>query len=208
MIDGDRKWNLSRNKTHSEDFAEVFNSDAMQKIIRPILERIKERGETIAVRLNQNCVQTILTKLLETAKVILTDEDEMGGERGGDSERSDGGGNKRRKKKRRIDPLSDHREKMQRAESLQIFPHEDARNRGLGFVAVSQNNTIWTIYIDQSTQSGKSIWSNRELLLHYAIIVLGQYLGINIDIHKQLRLPIGDIMSPEEVKFLKRVYTY
>lgn len=206
MIDAEKKWVLNRNKTGSEDLEEVLNCPYMQSMIFPILEKIKTQGESLAIKFNQLHVQTYLTNLLQRAKVRITEEDELCGQGGtktkkgtGPREKPSGPLNKTRKK-RVHDPLSNTKEKIRQAQTLNIFPHVDPQNRGLGFVEVIDQGKNIKIYIDRSTASGRSIWATRTVLLHHAIIYLGIYFGLQVDILGQLRLPLGYTSARDEVK--------
>jgi Histidine kinase-, DNA gyrase B-, and HSP90-like ATPase len=208
MVDADKKWKLNRNKTASDDLEDVLNCEYMQSVIRPILEKIKARGESLAIQLNQLQVQTYLTNLLERAKVTITEEDEPCGQRGrthrpgpGPSPNPGPNGLLTNTRKKRVhDPLSKTKEKIKQAQTLHIFPHMEPQNRGLGYVEVVDQGKAIKIYIDASTAAGKSIWATRIILLHHAIMYLGIYFGLQVDILGQLRLPIGDVSSRDEVK--------
>jgi hypothetical protein len=71
-VEGKEKWHLTRNKADSEDLVQVMNCKDLQKIMKPILEKLKQRGETLHIKLNQDIVATVLTELLQTAKVKLS----------------------------------------------------------------------------------------------------------------------------------------
>jgi hypothetical protein len=203
MIDGDKKWKLNRNKTGSEDLGDVLNSDYMQSVILPILEKLKVREESLAIRLNQLQVQTCLTNLLQRAKIRITEEDESSG--GGKGGGGGGGGGRgtngtKTRKKRVNDSLSNIKGAIKQAQTLSIFPHEEPQMRGLGYVEVVDHGKTIKIYIDKSTAIGTTIWSDRSILLHHVITYLGIYFGLQVDILGQLRLPIGFASPRDEIK--------
>jgi hypothetical protein len=200
MIDGaGRRWTLNRNKTDSEDLYEVLNSDYMQTVMRPILEKLRTRSQSVALRIAMGVVNTVMGSLLTTIQVRLSEtetepvhhrEGERHPERIIDPHRRQRGGEHTRP--RRIeDTTSSLTARLRRAREINVKRFE-TRGEGLGFVTFSQENTIITIYIEASTQIGKAIWASTTRLVDHAIHILAVYLGAETDIREQikLRLPI------------------
>jgi hypothetical protein len=215
MLDSEeRKWKLNRNKTDSEDLADVLHCPDIQQVIIPLLEELKKQNQSIAISLNQLKTQTFLTQLLQKAQVrILEDEKESGSEKKKpesekpESEKPAGDLEKKKRehtrRKRVYDPLSDTKAKIKMAQSFNIERHQDPKHYGLSFVERSEGGKIFTVYIDESTLAGKRILESPVLLPHQAIVALAAWFGDRPDIMKQLQLPLGDCGDCGETKFSK-----
>lgn len=204
MVDDQRKWKLTRNKTDSEDLYDVLNCEYLQSVIRPILDFIKEREESMTMRCNQLKAETCLTNLLQRAKVRISEEEEeeCGGNGGGGVGGGRGGkrGTGKTRKKRIYDPLSDTKEKIKQAQRVQIFRHKDIKNHGFSYISVVEHGTIIKIYIDDSTEAGKAVWLLPALVIHHAVMCLAVHFGLQTNILGQLRLPIGELGNSRDEK--------
>jgi hypothetical protein len=226
MLNGDRRWQLSRNKTDSEDLYDVLNCDYMQtKIIKPLLKLLKNRTETLKIRINQQLVSNSLTNMVRNAKVrIAEEEDETittpkvngstigpGGRGGGKRppNPNPGPGPNRlvpseeiTRKKRRYDPLSPLKDRIKEVQNVEISWHQD-KTKGFFFLDVRERGTHIIIYIDQGSAFGARTWEDERALHHYAVMCLSSYFGLGVDIMNQLRLPVGDAGDPNELKISK-----
>lgn len=207
MLDGERRWTLSRNKTDSEDLADVLGCDQLQHIIAPILQKLRERAVSMAIRNNQLCAQTFLTNLLQRAKVKIAEEGQEGREhkrRKPNPNPQPEPDNKPREERKRYEPddLSDTKKKIKLAQTINVWPHQNTSDYGFGYVTITEHGTVMKVFIDNSSNAGQSIWRDTTLLIHHATMVLAVYFGTKLDIASQLRLPIGHAAS-EDIKISK-----
>jgi hypothetical protein len=184
MINSKRRWQLTRNKTNSENLYDVLNGEYMQKtVIRPLLDLLKSRGERLKIQMNIKVVSNSLTKLLQNTKVKIENENEQislpalngssmaakypDGNRGnlkpGDNSRTKVPSEDTIRRKRRYDPLSQVKDKIRQIQEVAVWPHGELKGRGLFFITMAERGTIMKIFIDKSSKFGKCLWDNREI---------------------------------------------
>jgi Histidine kinase-, DNA gyrase B-, and HSP90-like ATPase len=191
LKDDREKWTLTRNKTVVTELGALLNSKEIQDIIRPILEKLKQRGQTLQMKLNQKIAQQFCQKFLQSVKVRPTNEQELQGlgdsGLGGKMERKTKknlglkAGDKLRSK-RKPDETAKLRERLERANDIQILPHDSIAQYGIGYVDITENGTIVKIFIEEETAFGQWLWTTAEgspYLQHYAVGLFAQHVALN-----------------------------
>lgn len=205
-MEGERKWQLTRNKEDSEDLADVLNGFQVQDAIKPILEKLKTLHRSVNIKLNHEKVDTTLTKLLQHIKVAITKPEPKDP---GDSKkpRPEPDPNqeiiKREPRKYNPDPLSQTKRKINAAQTLQVLDHHEPEQRGVGFVVCSSKGSNIIVYIDAETEQGKALWDNEVVLTNVAIFYFALYLGVRVDILQQLMFQIGEESMSDEMRVSK-----
>lgn len=200
MVDAEKKWKLTRNKTRSENLPSMLNCPELQKIIEPILKKLEQRDDAITIQLNHSLAQTDLTEMLEEIRVSEA-------ENGFQAVRKSRSQNQpppdeprqpripnpnpqpRQPKTWLPDELSRTKKLLRLAQRVQLIRYN---GDDIGYAELAQSNTTLRIYIDNYSEHGKQIWRDRFLLDHQAIMLLGIFFGTDTDIPAQLRLPIGE----------------
>ena len=141
------------------------------KVIKPLLKLLKDRTETLKIRMNMQLVSNSLTNMLRNAKVKIEEEQEEKitdtktkrpyfeeGGRGPGPRPAPGPGPEPRpprlvpseeitRKKRRYDPLSPVKDRIKQVQNVDIWPHQD-KTKGFFFLDVTEHGTQIKIYID------------------------------------------------------------
>jgi hypothetical protein len=218
LKDNVSKWTLSRNKGEIAELAKLLNSPQIQEIIKPILDKLKNRGQTLQMKLNQKLAQKFCQNFLEVAKVRLTpDIEPTGGRtrtkpgRGGKvGVRGIDGTSPRRKSVQ--DENGSVREKLRKANEVEIQPHNNIESYGLGYVDITENGTLVKIFVEDVTPLGEYLWKTeggRELLQHYAVGLLAIHFSLS---KEQFEMPflqeVTVSLSPEETQKVARVWSF
>jgi histidine kinase/DNA gyrase B/HSP90-like ATPase len=200
------KWHVSRNKTEVEEMPELVNLEDIQKIIVPILEKLKARSEAVLINTNRRFAQAICAHLVSKLRVSISedgdqeiktpkepthvkpgDEHGEGGRDGGREGRHQESNNKddkikkiRRRKKVKSDAAGKLNRKLQMAQDLRIEQHETPDQYGLGYVDFVNEGRNVKIFIDFSTPAGKHLWKEKEvgLLAYHAVAILAKDCGL------------------------------
>jgi hypothetical protein len=175
---------LARNKTRVEELDDALSSKEIQDFIRPILEKLKERGQTVQIRLNQEKASQLLQHMYMAA-ATRTDEDEEGGLRGDNGTGSRGGtgqagkGGTRKKRQEELEgKLKNHFGSRQ---VVQILPHSQPEFYGTGYVSITDHGKLIRIFLDNTIEYTKSVWTARDDgkgLLYHALMLLASYYGV------------------------------
>jgi hypothetical protein len=181
LVDQTQKWTLARNKTKVEELDECLNSEELQNFIRPILEKLKERGQTVQIRLNQEKVRHLLQQMYMAA-ASLTEETEEGGKVGGNGNGNGTGqaGKGGTRKKREEDPKGKKQGRFGVRQLIQVLPHNQPNFFGVGHVAVTDHGKMIRIFLDNTIEYTKQVWVSRDegkALLYHALMLLSSYYG-------------------------------
>ena len=210
MLEGPRRWHLTRNKTDSEDLFDVLNSDEMQEVIKPLLSRITERGETLRFVANARFASDSLTNLFrrERARIVEEESEDAPKPNKPRTETTEEVKprpvpdpnrviSKRDRKwvvraKRVANSESDLVDTVRRAETVDVSYHADPKRHGFSYVDERDQGRCLRVLIDNSSEFGQQVCKSPQMLLHYAVQTLATHLANKIDIKGQLCLPIGD----------------
>ena len=196
--DGEREWNLTRNKNWSEDLASMLNSPDLWEIVQPLLEKLQQANDQMLMHLNHDFANTELTSMINRIKVSRVDDGLSATPEEGESHK---GERKkldkdriiipRKKREYQADPLSKAKKLIQLAQKVSVVQY-DSKGKRFGFAELTQGDTIIKVYIDDKTPIGKEIWSNRKMLMYQAITLIGVYFGSEESILNRIKCPIGE----------------
>jgi GNAT superfamily N-acetyltransferase len=218
LKDDINKWTLSRNKTRVQEVPALLKSEKIQAIIQPILEKLKQRGHTVQMKLNQKLAQVFCRKFLEAAKVKLTDETEetgrvrTGTKKGGKRGSALGGDGNRRRRKREQDEEAKLLEKLNRAKDIQILPHSSIEQYGIGYVDITEGGTIIKVFVEECSEFGEWIWKTPEgapILDHYAVALLAQHFAlVKEDLQLSFLSEIKLETTPLDTQRIARIWSF
>jgi hypothetical protein len=217
LKDGEQRWTLSRNKTRVKELGSLLRDEQIQRIIKPILEKLKARGQTVVMKLNRQKLQQFCQKFLQRAKVRQLDElentgaDHTGGKIKGSRYGSNRSGNKPRRKRQADDDAS-LRDKLNRANDIQILPHDSIEQYGLGYVDITENGTIIKVFIENCTPFGQWLWGTvdgAQVAQHYAVGLFAAHYALSKDqLEFDLALPVTVETTQKETQAIARIWSF
>lgn len=214
MLSGTRAWQVSKNKTDSEDLYDVLNGEYMQKtVIQPLMSRLKDRGETLKIILNKKLATNVLTSLFERIKATrdpLEEEDFPTPDPNGDQigpayprgPRKEPNPNPApgprprpqtpsvvsRRARNKWNEASKTRDLVRQAESISLDWHVAPHIYGTYHLKEQDRGRQLVILIDRSPGLGEKIWAEPGLILHYAVMCLATHAGTQSSVWEMLKL--------------------
>jgi Histidine kinase-, DNA gyrase B-, and HSP90-like ATPase len=204
MIDDEQKWQLTRNKTSSENLEDMLYCPDLQKVIAPLLEKLQRAAKEMSMNLSSQLVMEELNKMLISIKasgeeISITSVEEKQKEDTVPSETPRGPDKKPRQSRGPKDALSQTKKLFKGINCIKIRPIE-GDGKSLGDARLVSRGTLLMVEIDNSTETGKNICENPTLLRHTAVTLIALLFGTREDLPFQLSFHSLGEMPPMQEK--------